>query len=97
MTPEPRIELASRAVRDVRKMDPQERRRIQRGIQDLAAGAENADVKAIAGRPPWLRMRVGDWRVLYRPMTEQEAAGGGILIARVIARRDLERSVRLLP
>jgi hypothetical protein len=79
-------------------MDAPERRRIRDALGALAAGAENLDVKALSGRAPWLRMRVGDWRVLYRPLTQAEAAesGRGWLVARVVDRRDLERSVRSL-
>src|SRR3954451_24021372 len=96
--PEPRLELARRAVRDLRKMDGPHRRRVRDALEALAAGAENLDVKALVGRAPWLRLRVGDWRVLYRPLSDEEAAAGGPgwLVARVVDRRDLERSVRSL-
>lgn len=94
----PRIELATRAVRDVRRLDGPVRRRVRDALEELAIGAENADVKALAGQAPWLRLRVGDWRVIYRPLTEAEAANGGagVLIARVVNRRDLLRAVRTL-
>jgi mRNA-degrading endonuclease RelE of RelBE toxin-antitoxin system len=93
----PRIELAARAVRDLRRIGAPERRRIRQALDGLAAGAENADVKALAGAAPWLRLRAGDWRVLYRPLSEAEAAEGpGFLIARVVNRRDLLRAVRTL-
>lgn len=91
---EPRIELAARTVRDLRRIDSAERRRIRQALDELAAGAENADVKALAGTAPWLRLRVGDWRVLYRPLSEDE--GTGLLVARVVNRRDLLRAVRAL-
>jgi mRNA interferase RelE/StbE len=95
---EPRIELATRAVRDLRRMDAPVRRRIRDALTELGAGAENADVKALAGQAPWLRLRVGDWRVIYRPLTEAETKdhGPGVLIARVVNRRDLLRAVRTL-
>jgi len=94
----PRVELAARAVRDLRRIDPQERRRIRQSLDDLAAGAENLDVKALAGAAPWLRLRAGDRRVLYRPLTEHDAASGGpgFLVARVVNRRDLLHAVRSL-
>jgi mRNA-degrading endonuclease RelE of RelBE toxin-antitoxin system len=96
--PEPRIEIAGRAERDLRRMDVPERRHIRDALSALTGGVENLDVKALSGRPPWLRMRVGDWRVLYRPLTPPEAAesGRGWLVARVVDRRDLERRVRSL-
>ena len=58
-------------------MDGPQRRRVSDALESLAAGAENLDVKALAGRTPWLRLRVGDWRVLYRPLSAEEAAAGG--------------------
>lgn len=62
------------------------------------SGAENADIKALAGAAPWLRLGAGDWRVLYRPLTETESVEGGpaFLVARVVHRRDLLRAVRTL-
>lgn len=93
-----RIELAPRAVRDLRRIDPQERRRIRVALHELAAGAQNLDVKSLAGAAPWRRLRAGDWRVLYRPLSEQEegAGGPGYLVARIVDRRDLLRAVRSL-
>ena len=93
-----RIELASRAVRDLRRIDRPTQRRVQQALNELAAGLETADVKPLVGVPPWMRLRVGDWRVLYRPLSAAEAAddGPGLLVARVVNRRDLLRAVRTL-
>lgn len=91
----PHIELAPRAVRELRRVDRADRQRIREALDNLAAGSENADVKALAGSAPWLRLRVGDWRVLYRPLVETEGAPG-LLVARVVNRRDLLRAVRTL-
>ena len=45
--------------------------------------------------------RVGDYRVLFRPMTSAEAAGRddirGYLVARIVNRRELHRAVTSLP
>jgi len=41
--------------------------------------AANLDIKALTGRSRWLRMRVGDWRVIYRPADP----GPGWYVARV--------------
>jgi mRNA-degrading endonuclease RelE of RelBE toxin-antitoxin system len=93
-----RIELTTRALRDLRKLDGQTRRRIAAALQELGGGAENLDVKALVGHAPYHRLRVGDWRVLYRHTTEQEAAaaGAGWFVFGVINRRDLERATRSL-
>jgi hypothetical protein len=63
---------------------------------------ENLDVKALRGRSPWLRLRVGDWRIVYRPLTRAELKRldsdelEGYLVARIVNRRDLERTLRTL-
>ncbi len=91
------IELATRAVKDLRRLDRPDRDRIRDALQQLAAGAENLDIKALTGSAPWLRLRVGDWRVLYRPLTDaEEPDGAGLLVARVVNRRDLLRAVGTL-
>jgi hypothetical protein len=47
-------------------------------------------VKALRGAVPWLRMRVGDHRVIYR------ATPAAYVVARIIHRRDLDRPVATL-
>jgi hypothetical protein len=71
-------------------------RRVRSALNELAAGAKNLDLKPPAGRAPWRRLRTGELRVLYRPLTASEAADGGYLIARVIHRRELQRAVSSL-
>lgn len=92
------VELSARAVRDVKRIDKSERRRIRDALEALAAGEENLDIKALTGQQPWLRLRAGDWRVLYRPYSPEEQAehGPGLLVARVVNRRDLLKAVRTL-
>lgn len=85
-------------MRDLRHLDAPTRRHIRDALQQLDTGAQNANIKTLAGQAPWLRLRVGDWRVIYRRLTAAEAShgGAGILIARVVNRRDLLRAVRTL-
>jgi mRNA-degrading endonuclease RelE of RelBE toxin-antitoxin system len=92
------IEIARRAERDLRKLSRQDMQRVRDKLAEFVAGAENVDVKALQGRSPWLRLRVGELRVLLRPLTQDESTGGTPqwLIARVIARRELERAVASL-
>lgn len=92
------VELGARAARDIKRMDAPERRRIRSALQELAAGTENLDIKPLSGQQPWLRLRTGDWRVLYRPYSPAEEAerGPGLLVARVVNRRDLLKAVRTL-
>ena len=47
----PRIELSPRAVRDLHRIDTPARKRIRQALDELVAGAENADVRALAVDP----------------------------------------------
>lgn len=98
MSTNERVQLSRRAIRDLRRVDAPERRRVRAALQVLAAGSNNLDVKPLAGVAPWQRLRVGDWRVLYRPLSDAETGGGdpGILVAPVVNRRNLLRAVRSL-
>jgi mRNA-degrading endonuclease RelE of RelBE toxin-antitoxin system len=100
------IELSKRALKDLRRIDHANRRRLLNLLeQDLAAEPQppNLDVKPLVGRAPWLRLRRGDYRILYRPFTEAElqklraSEPTGILIERIVDRGDLERATATLP
>lgn len=100
------IELSKRALKDLRRIDHANRRRLLDLLeQDLAAEPQppNLDVKPLVGRAPWLRLRRGDYRILYRPLTEAELrtlrAGEqtGFLVERIVDRGDLERATSTLP
>lgn len=59
-----RIELRPAAVRALRKLDPLIRRRVQGAIALLAQDPRPPAARALKGRPG-LRVRVGDYRVIY--------------------------------
>ena len=59
-----RIELRPAAIRALRELDPQVRHRIQGAIALLAKDPRPPGARALQGRPG-LRVRVGDYRVLY--------------------------------
>jgi mRNA interferase RelE/StbE len=59
-----RIELRPAAVRALRKLDPQIRRRVQGAIALLAQDPRPPGARALQGRPG-LRVRVGDYRIIY--------------------------------
>ena len=84
------IELAPRAIRDLKRLDRQTRKRVQQAFEGLSAGAANLDIKSVAAHHPWRRLRVGEHRVLY---CQLDAAGAQYLVARVIDRRDLHRAI----
>ena len=86
-----RVLLATRAARDLRHLGPgPELDRIEAALQRLDGGAANLDVKPLTGSAPWLRLRVGDWRILFR--TADEA----VLVARIIHRTELQQALRTL-
>jgi mRNA interferase RelE/StbE len=58
------IELRPAAVRGLRKLDPQIRPRIQGAIALLAQNPRPPGARPLRGRPG-LRIRVGDYRIIY--------------------------------
>ncbi|MDO8187285.1 type II toxin-antitoxin system RelE/ParE family toxin [Conexibacter sp. JD483] len=100
------VELSRRALRDLRRIDRCDRRRLLDVLErELAAEPQppNLDVKQLAGRAPWLRLRRGGYRIPYRPLADAELATlgaaqpSGFLVERVVDRGDLDRAVTTLP
>ena len=85
------ITLAPRAIRDLKRLDRLTRKRVQQAFEALGADAANLDIKQIAGHAPWRRLRVGEYRVIYRELTAEDDSR--YLVARVIDRRDLHRTI----
>jgi mRNA-degrading endonuclease RelE of RelBE toxin-antitoxin system len=86
-----RVLLATRAARDLRRLGPGlELDRIEAALRRLGDSEANLDIKPLTGSAPWLRLRVGDWRVLFRP------ADAAVLVARIIHRSELQQAVRTL-
>jgi mRNA-degrading endonuclease RelE of RelBE toxin-antitoxin system len=101
-----RVELSKRAMRDLRRIDHAPRKRLLDLIEnELAAAPQppNLDIKALVGRSPWLRLRRGEYRVVYRPLTAAELGrlkaneAAGFLVERIVDRRDLEKAAATLP
>lgn len=100
------IELSRRALRDLRRIDGADRQRLLDVLEGgLATEPQppNLDIKQLTGRAPWLRLRRGGYRILYRPLTDAELAtldverSSGFLVERVVDRGDLERATMTLP
>ena len=74
-----RLEYKPQAARDLKALDHEVRRRVQGKIaamtRDLAG-----DVKRLTNFTPEYRLRVGDWRVLFR------IVGDAIIVYRVVRR-----------
>jgi mRNA interferase RelE/StbE len=60
---EPRFRPA--ALRQLRKLDPQVARRIKAATDGLCGDPRPHGVKALSGQHGWLRIRVGDYRIIY--------------------------------
>lgn len=60
-----RIDVLPAAVRAIRKLPPEAKRRIQAVIEVLAEEPRPPAAKKLTARPEW-RVRTGDYRVLYR-------------------------------
>jgi mRNA interferase RelE/StbE len=64
-----RIEVLLAAVRSIRKLPPEAKRRIQAAVELLADDPRPPAAKKLTGRPEW-RVRTGDYRILYRIQDE---------------------------
>ena len=60
-----RIELTPGAVRELRKLDPTARRRIQAAVELLADDPRPPSATRLIGGAGAWRIRTGDYRVLY--------------------------------
>jgi mRNA interferase RelE/StbE len=80
-----RIQLAPAAVRQLRKLDPTARRRIQAAIELLADQPRPSGAKKLVGGDGEWRVRTGDYRIVYEIRDE-------VLLVLVVAvgnRRDI--------
>lgn len=57
---------ARSARKDLKRLPSKDRERIGLKIAELAAGAENLDVKRLQGKGSDQRLRVGNYRVIFR-------------------------------
>jgi mRNA interferase RelE/StbE len=83
-----KITLAPAAARQLRKFDPQVRRRIQAVLETLAAQPRPPAAKQLVGGAGEWRVRTGDYRVIYEIKDQQLL----VLVLRVAHRREVYRS-----
>lgn len=76
-----RLEIARAAQRDLRRLDPQVRRRVLAAIKGLIADPPEGDIKRLTGSED-LRLRVGDWRVRFTRHPDQQL----VIVKRILAR-----------
>lgn len=60
-----RVELTRAAQRQLRRLDRQAQRRVQAAINLLAEDPRPPRAKALQGRRGYLRVRTGDYRIVY--------------------------------
>lgn len=60
-----RLEVAPAAARQLRKLDPAARRRIQAAVELLAHEPRPVGAKKLAGGDGEWRVRTGDYRIVY--------------------------------
>ncbi len=83
-----RITLAPAAARQLRKFDPQVRRRIQAALELLATQPHPpAATRLVVGSGEW-RVRTGDYRIVYEIEDDQLL----VLVLRVGHRREIYRA-----
>ena len=81
------IEVLPAAERDLRKVHPQMRARIRGAVLKLAAEPRPPGARALKDRPGYLRVRVGDYRIIYTIQDDVLR----VIVVRVGHRRDVYR------
>lgn len=79
------IQIAPAAERQLRKFDPQVRRRIQAAIDLLMSNPRPPKATQLVGGAGEWRVRTGDYRIIYEIHDDQLV----VLVLRVGHRRDL--------
>jgi len=85
------IDIRPRARRSLRQLDASARKRIASVIDGLASEPRPADVTALKGHRPWLRTRVGDYRIIYAVDDRARL----VTIAAIGHRREVYRDLNL--
>ncbi|MGH2879005.1 MAG: type II toxin-antitoxin system RelE family toxin [Solirubrobacteraceae bacterium] len=77
-----RVELTRTAQRDLRRLDPPVRKRVEGALRALAEDPLRAGaLRKLTGAPEW-RLRIGDWRALVLP----DPSARLIVVTRVLPR-----------
>ena len=85
------IDIRPRARRSIRQLDTPARKAIASAIDSLASEPRPADVTALKGHRPWLRTRVGDYRIIYAV----DDSAHVVTVAAVGHRREVYRDLNL--
>ena len=82
-----RVEVAASAERELRSLDADARRRVVRAVDGLAEAPRPSGAQKLRGGTDLYRLRVGDWRIVYR--VEDDVLL--VLVVRIGHRRDVYR------
>jgi mRNA interferase RelE/StbE len=85
------IDIRPRARRSLRQLDPSVQRVIAAAIDGLASQPRPPDVKQLKGHRPWLRTRVGDYRIIY----DVDDRAHVVIVAVIGHRREVYRDLNL--
>lgn len=85
------VEARPRVRKALRQLDARDREDILEAMRALASDPRPAGVKSLKGHRPWLRVRVGDYRIVYHVNDETRL----ITVAVVGHRREVYRSLDL--
>jgi mRNA interferase RelE/StbE len=85
------MDVRPRARRSLRQLDPSVRKAITQVIDGLAADPRPAGVAALTGHRPYLRVRSGDYRVIYSVDDRARV----VTVAAAGHRREIYRSFEL--
>ena len=83
-----RVTVAPAAARQLRKFDPQVRRRIQAALELLSSNPRPPTATRLVGGTGEWRVRTGDYRVIYEIMDDELV----VLVLRMGHRREIYRS-----
>ena len=85
------VEARPRARRALRQLDPAAQKVILAAMRALGTDPRPAGVKPLKGYRPWLRVRVGDYRIIYDVNDTTRV----VTVAVVGHRREVYRSLDL--
>jgi mRNA interferase RelE/StbE len=85
------VQARPRVRKDLRKLDQAVRRDVLAAMRALADDPRPASARPLKGHRPWLRIRVGDYWVIYTVDDREQV----VTVAVVGPRRDVYRNLSL--
>jgi mRNA-degrading endonuclease RelE of RelBE toxin-antitoxin system len=84
------LRIARLAAKQLERLPKARFDQITARLQELDANQPNLDIKPLRGHAPWQRLRVGEYRIVFRRDRD------GILVAAVVPRQALDAAVAKL-